>query len=60
MTRSVPNSLTKPRQHFERRARLGDVFADDEHRRIAAHFLGQRFVDRLGEGDFASRCFECR
>ncbi len=41
------------RQNFERRARLGDIFADDEHRRIAAHLFGERFVDRLAEGDFA-------
>ena len=45
--------LYQPRQNFERRARLGDIFADDENRGIAAHLLGERFVDCLGEGDFA-------
>ena len=44
------------RKHFERRARLGDIFADDENRRIAAHLFGQGFVDRLGEGDLARGC----
>ena len=43
----------QPGKNFERRARFGDIFADDEHGRIAAHFFGQRFVDRLAEGDFA-------
>ena len=39
----------QPGQHFERRARFGDIFADDKDRRIAAHFFGQRFVDRLAQ-----------
>ena len=41
----------QPRENFERRAGFGDIFADDKNRRIAAHFFGERFVDRLGEGD---------
>ena len=42
------------REHLERRPRLGDIFADDEHSRIAAHLLRQRLVDGLGEGDLAN------
>ena len=55
----------QPGQNFERRARLGDIFADDKHRRIAPHFFGQRFVDRLAKGDLAhangaASCFRRR
>ena len=53
ITRSRAKFLHQSRQNFERRSRFGDVFTDDEHRRIAAHFFGKRFVDRLAEGDFA-------
>src|SRR5262249_4028871 len=41
-------------KHFERRTSLCDVFADDEHRRIAAHLLGQGFIDSLSESDLTS------
>ena len=36
-------------EHFERMARFGDVFAQNEDARIAAHLFGQRFADGLRE-----------
>ena len=53
MMRSGPNSSTRPEQHLERRAGLGDVLADDEDRGIAAHLLAQRLVDGLAERQLA-------
>ncbi len=49
ITRSLPNSSTRPDKHLERRARFGHVFAQDAHARIAAHLFGQRFADRLAQ-----------
>ena len=43
--------LDQPAEHLERRAGLGDVFADDEDAGVAAHLLGQRLVHGLREGD---------
>ena len=43
----------KTTQDFERRSSLGNILADDEHGFIAAHFFGQCFVDRLGQGNFS-------
>ena len=40
--------LDQTAQHLKGCARLGHVLANDEHGLIAAHFLGQRLVDRLG------------
>ena len=53
-TRWGPNSSTRP-ENFEWSARLGDVFAHDEHARIAAHLLGQRLSDGFAEREFANR-----
>jgi hypothetical protein len=51
----------QPRQHFKRRARFGNIFADDKHRRIAPHFFGEGLIDRLAKGDFAGgAAFFCR
>ena len=40
------------REHFERRSRLGNVFAENTHTRVAAHFLGQRLAYRLRKCEF--------
>ena len=50
ITRSVPNSSTSPDSTLNGVPGFGDVFADDEHARIAAHFLGQRLADRFAKG----------
>ena len=39
--------LHQPEQDLEGGAGLGDVLADDEQTRVAAHLLGDRFADRL-------------
>jgi hypothetical protein len=39
--------LHQPGEGLERVAGLGHVFADEEHARIAPHFLRDRFLDRL-------------
>ena len=52
--------LDQPGEHLERRARFGDVFAHDEHARVAAHLFGQRFADRLRKREFALRGFRHR
>ena len=47
--------LDQAGEHLEGGAGLGDVLAQDEHARVAAHLLGERLVDGLGEGDGAGR-----
>ena len=39
-------------ENFERRARFGDVFAENAHARVASHFFGQRFSHRLRKCQF--------
>ena len=41
-------------QHLERRARLGHVLAHEDDLGIAAHFLGDRFLDRVAERQLAN------
>ena len=48
ITRCSAEFLHQARQYFERRARFGHILADDEHARIATHFLGERLADRFG------------
>src|SRR5688572_3693693 len=43
------------REHFKRRTRLSDIFADDKNSWIAAHLFGKSFIDGLPESDFADR-----
>ena len=45
--------IHQAREDFERMAGFGDVFAQNEHARIAAHLFGQRFADGLRERQFA-------
>ena len=52
-TRSVPNSSTSPASTLNGVPGLGDVLADDEHRRVAAQLLGERLVDGLRERQLA-------
>ena len=57
ITRVGPELLVEPAGDAEHPAHLadraacrlaaGDVLAQDDHIRVAAHFLAQRFVDRL-------------
>ena len=51
--------LDEAREHLERRAGLGDILADDEDARIAAHLLGQRLADGFAKGQFANRLLAC-
>ena len=52
-TRSVAKLLHQPGQNLERRSGFGHVLAHDEHARVAAHLLGQRFAHRFAECQFA-------
>jgi methyl coenzyme M reductase gamma subunit len=52
MTRVRAEFLDKAGKNLEGRAGLGHVLADDEDGLVAAHFLGERLVDGLGQGDF--------
>ena len=45
----------KAGEDFERRAGFGDVLAHQEDARIAAHFLGDGFLDGFAQGEFALR-----
>ncbi len=45
--------LDEAGQHLERRARLGDVLAHQEHGLVAPHLFGDGLVDGLGQGDLA-------
>ena len=46
--------LDEAGEHLEGGARLGDVLAEDDDARVAAHLLGQRLADRFAERDLAS------
>ena len=44
-------------QDLERMARFGDIFAENEDARIAAHLFSQRFSDRLRQRHFTNSNF---
>ena len=44
--------LDESSEHFEWRAGLGNILANDEHGGIAAQLFGEGFANGLGEGDF--------
>jgi hypothetical protein len=46
-TRCGPYFCRKPLGDFERALVLGDLFADDEHVRVAVHLFGQRERQRV-------------
>jgi hypothetical protein len=49
----LPKLLHQTGQNFERRARFRHIFADDENMWIAAQFLCQGLIDRLGKSQLA-------
>ena len=49
MMRSLPNSSTSPFSTLNGGARLGDVLAEQDDPRVAAHLFGERLADRLAE-----------
>jgi prepilin-type N-terminal cleavage/methylation domain-containing protein len=48
-----PKAFDQTLRHFERAAISGDVFAQNEHARIARHFFVERFADGVGIINFA-------
>ena len=52
--------VDQPHQHLERRPRFRDVFAHEDDARVAAHFLSDRFLDRVAKGQLADggRCIK--
>ena len=56
ITRRAPNSASSPLVTFEGAAEFaGDVFAEDEHARIATHLLAERLADGSDVGEPRAR-----